>query len=169
MQNGKCTRNIAVFLAGADVDRTADAGDRDLLTGGRILAILWFGGLQRFVPVSGCRHQRGMGLRTVDTVRLDARPALEGLHSGECFCAKAAVRTVLQQGEAQLQEQLLQGLDVRALRTLLQRTGTEGVLGRGRIRRVHGCALEGVAVVDERQRIPVRPRTFADLRPRVCF
>ena len=64
-----------------------------------------------------------------------------------------------------MQEQLLQGLDVRALRALLQRTGAQGVLGRGRIGRAHGGAVNGVAVVDERQRVPVRPRTLADL----CF
>lgn len=106
-----------------------------------------------------------MGLSAVDAVRLDARPVLEGLQGRERFRAKAAVRAVLGQREAQLQEQLLQGLDILALRALLQRTGAEGVLGRGRIGRVHGCALNRVAVVDERQCIPVRPRTFADLRP----
>ena len=45
-------------VTGADVDRAADAGDCDLPAGGvrRFLTILQLGGLQRFVPVSGCRH-----------------------------------------------------------------------------------------------------------------
>lgn len=45
-------------VTGADVDRAADAGDSGLPSGGsgRFLGILRLGGLQRLVPVSGCRH-----------------------------------------------------------------------------------------------------------------
>ena len=49
---GGCDAAVLRAVAGADVDRAADAGDCDLRAVGvrRILAILRLGGLQRLVP-----------------------------------------------------------------------------------------------------------------------
>ena len=151
-------------VAHTDVDCAAIADDAHAPGDGRFRLLGGFGGFLSRVVICNRVHQCLMGIAAVHAVLRKSCSCLKTLNGSRRLAAKVTIRTVPGQTVAQLEQELLQRLHVRAFAAPLQGSGSQRVLTRRDIGFSRAARKHRVAVIHEGQLIPVRPLARGDLR-----
>ena len=161
---------VLCAIAHADIDRTAAADDAHALCRRSIRLARLFGLIRLFrllarIVIRNDVHHCLMRVAAVDTVLFDTCLRLKLLEGSLCLIAEFPVSTVFGQSIAQLQQEFLHSLHIRALAALFQCARPQRVLA------FRGVGLHAVAagehcitVIHEGKLIPVRPLPGRNLR-----